>query len=166
VREATATFVSKSPEETFRLGRGLGEKVRAGDFLALTGELGGGKTLFTQGLARGLGVPEDEYVTSPTFTLLNIHRARLTLYHYDLFRLAGPSDALELGIDEPVFGEGVTVVEWADRLGPEMAPERLELDFELLGELKRSIAMRGLGARGRALIVEAEEIVRSFGGNI
>lgn len=163
--DEAVTFLSRSPDQTFRLGEMLGRRAGAGDFLALTGELGGGKTLFTQGLALGLGVPEEEYVTSPTFTILNIHRGRVTLYHYDLFRISGPGETVELGLEEQLFGDGVTVVEWAERLGSDMTGERLEINFEFAGERERTITMRGLGKSGLRLLAEAKNIIGGFGGD-
>lgn len=109
-------FTTHSAEETFALARRIGEQLRGGEVFLLKGELGAGKTIFAKGLAAGLGIDPSD-VTSPTFTLINVHEGRLRLYHIDLYRLeAGAHQGL--GIEE-IFGDdkGVTVIEWAERLG-------------------------------------------------
>jgi len=110
-------LISRSPEETFRIGKVLAENLEAGDVIALTGELGTGKTCLTQGIASGLGVPDHYAVTSPTFTLVNEYPGRhLNLYHLDVYRLAGNSDLAEMGWEEYLYGDGVAVVEWAEKV--------------------------------------------------
>jgi tRNA threonylcarbamoyladenosine biosynthesis protein TsaE len=104
---------SNSPEETQAVGEAIGAQAQPGDAYLLTGILGAGKTCLTQGIGRGLEVPG--YVRSPTFVLTARHRGRLMLYHLDLYRIGGPAEAWDLGLDEQLFGEGVCVVEWADR---------------------------------------------------
>jgi len=110
-------LISKSPAETFRIGRILGEGLKAGDVVALTGELGAGKTCLTQGIACGLGVPENYAVTSPTFTLINEYPGReAALFHVDLYRLQGAADLADMGYEEYLSGGGVMVIEWADKI--------------------------------------------------
>ena len=106
-------IVSGSPEETQAVGRLLGEQARPGDVFLLTGPLGAGKTCLTQGIAWGLDVAE--YARSPTFVIMTRYRGRLTLYHFDLYRINDPLEAWDLGLDEQLFGDGACVVEWADR---------------------------------------------------
>ena len=101
------------PDETRAVGRTIGENAQAGDVFLLTGPLGAGKTCLAQGIAQGLGV--EGYVRSPTFVLMTRHQGRLTLHHLDLYRIGGPADAWDLGLDEQLAGDGVCVVEWADR---------------------------------------------------
>ncbi len=111
---------STGAESTQDLGRTIGEQASAGDVILLTGELGAGKTCLTQGIALGLGV--EGYVRSPTFVLMTRHKGRLTLHHVDLYRMSSPAEAWDLGLDEQLFGEGVCVIEWADR-ATELFPE-------------------------------------------
>ena len=111
---------STRAEFTQDLGRTIGEQASAGDVILLTGELGTGKTCLTQGIALGLGV--EGYVRSPTFVLMTRHHGRLTLHHVDLYRMNSPGEAWDLGLDEQLFGEGVCVIEWADRAS-ELFPE-------------------------------------------
>ena len=127
----TAKLIIKSPGSDFtqNLGRTIGEHASAGDVFLLTGPLGGGKTCLTQGIALGLGV--EGYVRSPTFVLMTRHQGRLTLHHLDLYRMRGAAEAWDLGPDEQLFGEGVCVIEWADR-APEIFPEDclwIDLDY-------------------------------------
>lgn len=112
---------------TVALGRRLGGLAAAGDVITLSGELGSGKTTLTQAIALGLGVPAEQPVTSPTFALLHEYQGRLPLYHLDLYRLAKEEELAELGLEEYLYGEGVCVVEWPDRLAGLLPPERLEI---------------------------------------
>ena len=120
---STIVLISKDPAETVRFGRILGEGLIAGDVVALTGELGSGKTCLTQGIACGLGVPENYAVTSPTFTLINEYPGReAPLIHIDLYRLQGAQDLADTGFEEYISGGGVMVIEWAERI-PEAIPD-------------------------------------------
>jgi tRNA threonylcarbamoyladenosine biosynthesis protein TsaE len=115
-----ATIISHSAEETFRAGRDAAARVRAGDVLALAGDLGAGKTQWVKGLAAGLGC--DAAVTSPTFTLIHEYAGgRLPLYHIDCYRLEGPEELLAIGLDDYMDGNGVLAIEWADKF-PELMP--------------------------------------------
>ena len=123
------TLQTAGPEQTRRLGALIGRQARAGDVFLLSGPLGAGKTCLTQGIAAGLGV--EGYVRSPTFVLMTRHRGRLTLHHLDLYRIGGPEEAWDLGLDEQLFGDGVCVIEWAERAESVLPPEALwvELDY-------------------------------------
>lgn len=104
---------SQSPEQTFRLGKLLGQ-LCAGEFaILLEGDLGSGKTCLVQGLARGLDVSEDVPVNSPTYTLMNQYSGRFEIAHFDLYRLGSPDELIELDFDSYLYGDGITVVEWA-----------------------------------------------------
>lgn len=125
----TLVINSPGPDFTKSLGRTIGEHASAGDVYLLTGPLGGGKTCLTQGIALGLGV--EGYVRSPTFVLMTRHQGRLTLHHLDLYRMGSAAEAWDLGLDEQLFGDGVCVIEWADR-APEIFPEDclwIDLDY-------------------------------------
>ena len=117
---STIRILSNDPEETQEVGRVIGERAQAGDIYLLTGPLGAGKTCLTQGIALGLGV--SGYVRSPTFVIMSQYQGRLALYHVDLYRIGGPLEGWDLGLDEQLFGDGVCVVEWADRAA-ELFPE-------------------------------------------
>jgi tRNA threonylcarbamoyladenosine biosynthesis protein TsaE len=136
----TLTFHSGSREETVDLGRKLGRLLKEGDVIALSGELGCGKTCMSKGLALGLGVPEEELVTSPSFTYMNEYEGRETLYHMDVYRLAHLSEFLGIGLNEYLGRGGVAVIEWADRW-PEILPEHtLSVRFVILSEDERALS--------------------------
>jgi tRNA threonylcarbamoyladenosine biosynthesis protein TsaE len=136
-----ATFISNSPAETEAIGRQLAERIDVGDVLALKGELGSGKTLFVKGLVAGLGSSAD--VTSPTFTIAHEYRGgRLPVYHFDFFRLEGAQSLARLGLDDYFFGDGVSVIEWADRF-PEFIPEQARrILFEIKSDTQRAIIFK------------------------
>ncbi len=142
-------FSSPSEECSFLLGRTIGRLLLPGDVLALWGELASGKTLLAQGIARGLGVLPEVRVTSPTFTIINEYPARLRLYHLDLYRLSGPDDLETLPWQESLFGNGVAVVEWPDRLGRLIPAGRWDLKFTIKGENSREIVLCGRGMKNR-----------------
>ena len=142
-------FMVKNAGETVELGRLLGSVLEPGDVLALTGDLGAGKTTLTQGIARGLGVDPNYYITSPTFTIINEYPARLTLYHLDLYRLETGLDTDELGLEEYLESDGAAVIEWAERL-PEGALPDVAVKFviEFAGEDVRRITVAPVGPAG------------------
>lgn len=145
---------AKAPEETERLGELLGSLARPGDYVSLIGGLGAGKTCFARGVARGVGVDPGVPITSPTFTLLNIHQGRIPFYHFDLYRLAGDGDVDELGFGEYFSGDGLCLVEWAERLAAELPDERLEVHFSHLDDSIRRLEFRAFGARYDRLLEE------------
>ena len=122
------SLVTNSPEETREVGRVLGGYAEGGEVFLLTGELGAGKTCLTQGIAWGLGVAG--YARSPTFVIATRYRGRLTLSHLDLFRIQDPREVWDLDLEEYISGEGVCVVEWADRAAEEFPPESVWIDME------------------------------------
>lgn len=121
-----------SSEETYDLGESLGSRAQAGQIYTLIGDLGTGKTVFTQGFAKGMGVKE--YVNSPTFTILQVYDdGRLPLYHFDVYRIEEPEEMEEIGYEEYFFGDGVTLIEWADIIS-ELIPRdavRIEISKDL-----------------------------------
>lgn len=130
----TAIRWSSSPEETFRLGRALGERIAGAGAspraIALLGELGSGKTVFTKGLAAGAGVRESARVTSPTFVIRQDYQGRLAVHHYDAYRLSGPGEIFDLGFREDLDSGALVVVEWADRVLPAIPPAALRVELE------------------------------------
>ena len=124
---------SKSPEDTFQIGMRLGKLAEAGEVYTLTGDLGVGKTVFTQGFAKGLGI--EESVNSPTFTILQIYEGgRLPLYHFDVYRIGSVEEMEETGFEEYIMGDGVSLIEWADLI-EEILPRKrtrvlIEKDLE------------------------------------
>jgi tRNA threonylcarbamoyladenosine biosynthesis protein TsaE len=135
-----ASTISHHPNETLELGRALAAELRPGDVLALAGDLGAGKTHFTKGLAEGLGVEAD--VTSPTFTLVHEYPGgRLPLVHIDLYRLEEPTEVLGIGLDDYLSGDGVTVIEWADKFEALMPPDVHWIRFQVLEGDDREITL-------------------------
>ena len=124
--------VSRSAEETQALGERLGSRLGRGDVVACIGPLGAGKTCFLQGLARGLGVTAD--VTSPTFVLVNQYRGRMPVYHVDAYRTGSLTELVDVGLEEMLHGEGVTIVEWADKLLPLLPPRVIVVTIGGLGD--------------------------------
>ena len=133
-------FNTKCADDTFALGRQIGEQLERRAVLLLKGDLGAGKTVFAKGVAAGLGIDAAE-VTSPSFTLINIHDGRLRMYHIDLYRLES-SSRLDLGLEEILEDEkGVVVIEWAERLAS--LPERaVEVEISYVSDSERRIVIR------------------------
>ena len=133
------TLTSHAPEETFALGERLAAVARPGDLLCLWGDLGAGKTVFAKGFGRGLGVAGT--VSSPSFILMAEHPARLRLFHIDLYRLANIDDAFGGGLLDERQADGVTLIEWPDRLGRALPPERLDVRIEGAADARRTITL-------------------------
>ena len=136
---ATRVLASADTEATTRLGRSLGQVALAGDLVCLWGDLGAGKTHLAKAFAVGLGVTET--VTSPSFILMAEYRGRLPLFHIDPYRLASAEDALDGGLLDERQGEGVTIVEWPERLGDALPAARLDVHIDVTGETTRSITL-------------------------
>jgi len=134
-----AMLDSSSPDVSLALGEAIGSRLVAGDVVALWGELGAGKTLLTQGIARGLGVPPDTAVTSPTFTLINEYEGRVRLYHIDCYRIGDPDEMETLPWREALYGDGVAVVEWPERLGNLLPAARLDVFLQITGPTSRRL---------------------------
>ena len=131
---------SSSPEETAALGEALGRTLGPGDVVALYGELGSGKTCLVQGLVRGLGVTSA--ATSPTFVLINEYRGRLPVHHVDAYRTGSLTELMDLGLLELFDGDGVTLVEWADKLRPLLPARTIEVNVSGVGDEPREITIR------------------------
>lgn len=123
--------ITRSPGETRRFAAVFAEGLKPGDVLALHGELGSGKTCFVQGLAEGLAVRDA--VHSPTFNLISEHAGRVPLYHVDLYRLRGAAEAEDAGLDEYLYGDGVTAIEWAERADELMPARSVHIHFRVTG---------------------------------
>lgn len=132
-------------EESLALGRRLGQLARPGDVITLTGDLGAGKTTLTQAIGQGLEVPSTCYITSPTFSLLHEFQGRIPLYHMDLYRLADEEELEYLGFEEYLYGQGLTVIEWPDRLGEAMPDQRLAVELAIAGPASRRAVLRAIG---------------------
>ena len=168
LQEEVLDVISRSSTQTQRLGKRLGELLGGGELLLLDGQLGAGKTTFTQGLAQGMGI--NEVINSPTFTLLKEytgrslpssgiahsqpgpalrkrHAGRLALYHFDLYRLDEPEEIFDLGFEDYFSSSGVCVVEWADKAGALWPSDRLYIRLKLLDETKRSLLFVATGTR-------------------
>jgi len=143
------TTQTLSPEATQSLAERLGRLLRPGDVVALIGELGSGKTVFSQGLARGLGVPKTFYITSPTFAIINEYPGRVPFYHLDLYRVSGPGELSELGLEEILYGQGAVAIEWAERLDKELPAERLEVHLTFSDETSRSLIFNAFGVNAK-----------------
>ncbi len=140
------TYTTHSTEMTRRLGYEVGKRVFPGSYLLLSGDLGSGKTVFVQGLGKGLQVPPDCYINSPTYTLINEYPARLPFFHIDLFRLEGGTDLEDIGILELFASPNVVAVEWPERLHPsEVPPDHCKLQFKIKNECLRTIHIIACG---------------------
>lgn len=118
-------YYSNSPTETAALAERFAAELKPGDVITLNGDLGAGKTAFAQGLAKGLGITE--YLSSPTFTIVNCYEGRLPLYHFDVYRIADEEEMYEIGYDEYIDGDGVCVIEWAELIKDILPPERYDI---------------------------------------
>ncbi|MDQ2687213.1 MAG: tRNA (adenosine(37)-N6)-threonylcarbamoyltransferase complex ATPase subunit type 1 TsaE [Armatimonadota bacterium] len=154
----TQTFQTHSPDETRALAERLGRRLRAGDVLCLIGDLGAGKTTFTQGLALGLGLPADEPVNSPTFTLVAEHPGgRLPLYHFDVYRLPDSAGLYDLAFDEYIDGDGVTVIEWADKIADALPSDRLDIHLTAEGENERRLILTAHGIQAQTIMGQVSD---------
>jgi tRNA threonylcarbamoyladenosine biosynthesis protein TsaE len=150
------TFITRSSEETKNLGEEIGKLAKPGDLLAFYGELGAGKTCFIQGISRGLEVKD--YVTSPSFTIINEYKGAIPIFHFDLFRLSKVEEILELSYKEYFYGEGLTVVEWAEKIEQFLPKEHLKIDIKFKDIYQRIISFIPQGDRFNNFLVELSRI--------
>jgi tRNA threonylcarbamoyladenosine biosynthesis protein TsaE len=143
---------TKSASETIRIGKNIGTRLLPGDVVALVGELGAGKTQFIKGLAAGVGIGNPTYISSPSFTLINEYPGKIPFYHVDLFRLERETEAEELGLEDYFQGEGITAIEWADKIPSLLPKEMLFIHIAYTGKNTRSIEMIGKGKRFEDLV--------------
>jgi tRNA threonylcarbamoyladenosine biosynthesis protein TsaE len=149
-------ITTHSADETRQLGRTIGRLANQPLIIALIGDLGSGKTAFVQGLAKGLDVPAEYYITSPTFTLINEYPGRLPLFHADLYRLETVQELEDIGLDELIYDQGVLAVEWADKLAHNLSGDYLVLQYEIIDDDCREIKLIAYGQNGINLIKALE----------
>jgi tRNA threonylcarbamoyladenosine biosynthesis protein TsaE len=145
-------ITTRSVDETQKLGEIIGTAITDGTVLALTGDLGSGKTAFVQGLARGLEVPDDYYITSPSYTLINEYPGRYPLFHVDLYRILNPTDLEDIGLYEILHNSGIVAIEWADRIGQRLMPDAITIHFEITGDETRKISITAYDLKNADLL--------------
>ncbi len=149
-------FQTNNTSETIRMGKRLGRLLRPGDVVALVGDLGTGKTQFIKGVAEGVGVGKTTYVSSPSFTLINEYPGRIPFYHIDLFRLQSEEEAEGLGLEEYVRGNGVTAIEWADKISSLLPEDLLWVKIHYTGEHSRTIEITPKGKQYEIIVTELQ----------
>ena len=144
----TQTFkiISNSVKQTQEIAAKLAKCLKPGDVIALIGNLGSGKTAFVKGLVRGLGISKSK-VLSPTFVLMRQYKGKMTVNHFDLYRLKNIQQLREIGYEEYFFSDGITVIEWADRVKEALPKEYLEIGFDFLDKNSRCLKFKAYGKR-------------------
>lgn len=148
---AIQKILSKSPEETASIGKRLTKHLKGGDIICFFGDLGSGKTTLIKGIAEGLKI-NPKKVNSPTFVIMNVYEGRSTLFHFDLYRLEDIQGINSIGFDEFLYGNGVSVIEWADRLGTFLPEEYLKIEMMHKKPEERMIRLTAKGWRYNQLI--------------
>ncbi|MFH1397624.1 MAG: tRNA (adenosine(37)-N6)-threonylcarbamoyltransferase complex ATPase subunit type 1 TsaE [Candidatus Omnitrophota bacterium] len=144
-------ITSFSVKDTLGLGRAIAREVKKGDIICLTGELGSGKTILTKGIVSGLGFKKED-VVSPTFVLIRQYEANLSVYHFDLYRLKNADDIIKLGYEEYFYDQGVSIVEWADKLEKLTPSEYLRIDLQIRKNGARDFKFKPIGKRYKELL--------------
>ena len=137
--------LSRSSEQTVNLGLIIARQLLAGDVLAFFGDLGAGKTCLIKGICKGLGVSEKVYITSPTFVIINRYKGRLPIYHFDFYRLSCPDEIFDLGYEEFFYGEGVCLIEWADRAEDILPDDYFRILMHHVSPTERKIEITAYG---------------------
>ncbi|HLF18756.1 MAG TPA: tRNA (adenosine(37)-N6)-threonylcarbamoyltransferase complex ATPase subunit type 1 TsaE [Candidatus Omnitrophota bacterium] len=153
-------MITKSAEETMRLGKALAQHLKPGSIVCLHGELGSGKTTLVKGLAQGLKL-KPEAVNSPTFVLMNVYEGKLPLYHFDFYRLENPKEIEQIGYEEFLYGNGVSVVEWADKLQELYPKEFLKIELAHVSTNERRLECSAQGNKYEKILSSLKEFVRS-----
>lgn len=143
-------FIIENKDKTEKFGEFLGSVLKAGDVVCLNGDLGAGKTTLTKSIGKGMGI--EDYITSPTFTIINEYYGSTDLYHFDTYRLDDSADVLYLGFDEYFYGNGVCIVEWADKIRDALPEEYLELNIKKIDDEKREVELKAVGKRPLEII--------------
>ena len=157
--------VTRSTAETVQLGREIGRLLGPGNVVTMIGELGSGKTHLIKGIAAGMGVKRSAGLSSPSFALIQAYCGRIPFYHIDVYRLASEGEAEQLGLHEYMGGEGVAVIEWADRIPSLLPKELLEIHLRYLGQHRRQIHIHGEGLQMQGLIKQLEKQTRQARDN-
>ncbi|MDX9786575.1 MAG: tRNA (adenosine(37)-N6)-threonylcarbamoyltransferase complex ATPase subunit type 1 TsaE [Desulfobacterales bacterium] len=144
--------LTRSVTETRALGRRIGNAITGGLVIALTGDLGSGKTAFVQGLAKGIGVPDADYVTSPTYSIIHEYSGRLALFHMDLYRINDSSEAEDIGIYDLIQPENLVAIEWPEMIASELPKDHLSLFFEIQSDTTRKISICAYGLQAKSVI--------------
>jgi len=160
MKKTAFRLITHSPEQTQSLGKHLGELAQAGDIYLLTGNLGSGKTCLTQGIAWGLGV--EEYAFSPSFVIVREYHGRLPLYHIDLYRLDRIEEVIDLVLEEYFYGEGICVVEWAEKGMDVMPRENLSIKLDFISTTDRSLEVSANGERYLQLLESLREELKTW----
>jgi tRNA threonylcarbamoyladenosine biosynthesis protein TsaE len=145
--------MTHSPEETQKIGKIVGSVAQQGSVIELTGDLGAGKTCFVQGIAQGLGTPDDCYITSPTYSIINEYPGRLDLFHADLYRISDPFELEMIGFYEKYEKEGVMAIEWPDRLESAVSNDHLHITIKPTDENSREIIFFFNGQKWENLVL-------------
>ncbi len=145
-------MISRSADRTEEIGRIIGSFLQKGSFLALFGDLGGGKTCFTRGIVTAVAPGSAHLVASPTFAIMNEYPGPLPVFHFDFYRLSSGDEIAELGFDDYFRGDGVCIAEWSERLGYMLPPDHLGITFEHLGDDCRKIRIAARGKDSRAVL--------------
>ena len=157
LEQHTLDFISHSESQTHRLGARLAEYLNPGDVVGLVGDLGSGKTRWVQGVCRGLGI--EGPVVSPTFTLINEYQGRLPVYHIDLYRLENPAEIATIGLEDYLYGSGVSLIEWADRINNLLPDDHLTIELTYLEITKRRVVIRPQGRRFESILADYKKAV-------
>jgi tRNA threonylcarbamoyladenosine biosynthesis protein TsaE len=146
------TFISKERQDTIDFGKRLGKNLKGGDVIALSGELGSGKTVLTKGIAEGLNVKQSTYVNSPSFVILKEYKGRIPLYHLDVYRLKDICEFSTVGYGEYFYNKGVSVIEWADKVKDALPKEYLGIDIKISDKNERRFEVKTYGKRYKELL--------------
>ncbi len=152
--------LSRSVSQTLKIGKLIAHKLCGGEIILLSGSLGAGKTVLAKGIAQGLGIGKDK-VISPSFVLLRIHRGRHSLYHFDFYRLKTPQDILSLGFEEYFYSDGITIIEWPERLKFLLPKEFLKIKLSTKEKNQRCLKFIAKGFRYKRLLGKIYENIRN-----
>ena len=159
---ASVIFKTYTPQETEIIGKVVGMHLKPGDVVSLFGELGAGKTCFTRGIACGLGIGNEVPIVSPSFTLINEYPGKIPLYHFDLYRLDHIERIFDLGYQEYFYGNGVTVIEWGEKIVDFLPEEYLRVHFSIPTDKMRGIKVEGQGKRFIAIIKKLDKLIAHY----